>query len=300
LTRAPKRCRKCLRLSSLIGAIAAAMALLVLIILKADTHTDTPVHRWTWKLVLLPGSVVLSLCVGTYLFTTFFAALENVDPDDEEYQVTVFKAVRVDGLRVFHEGETFRDVLLMMGYVVLASYAAFIAQTGCRIECNSPYGLMGVAFAVLYALRFCFVFVHTYYNFYRMKVMVNETIHFQETFNEKRLFSKALPDMTANGCAGLYHHWSAVIFFCCITMVALLGTVWIENGLCQTSCTKQFHCYKYLLTCVYLIEGFYIFTVLVVRYCRRTSGLEALEAVIQTISNNRYHVRELMPTEDDL
>jgi hypothetical protein len=65
----------------------------------------------------------------------------------------------------------------------------------------------------------------------------------------------------------------------------VLGTVWVLNRECAARCTRLFRYAQYMLVGMYVVEGLFLVTWLLMRFYRRSSGVEAVQDLINHLND---------------
>lgn len=276
------------RLRILLSVLAALsfVAFFILAFLKFDGHTG--VRHLSWKMICVPAlSCCAAFLVGymSIRYYTRHAAFTYTSDAAASYLL----GVRVEALDAFHQAWVFRDVLLGMAMLLLAGIGAAVSLSDCR-TCNTPYSLLTIGSAVLYALRAAHLAWKQAEAWRRLRLMVAEVARFQEFLDQQRLFNHVLPDLVAQR-RGL-HTWLSCFLALAVALLAGLGSVWVAGRNCVVTCGATYIGSKYLLYGIYCVEALYAASELYLRYRQRLSGVEALEGLVERLdTENRQEKR---------
>jgi hypothetical protein len=245
----------------MVMAYVALYALVVLILLKLDGRSRA--GHWSWAEITVPTLTPLLVFSSLWFLIHYYTyptvtEHQSVDADRMFFQ----HGVSARKIEDYHEIVAFRDVLLIGAYMLFMVYCAIIYNTPCT-GCNTPYKLLSFGCGLVYALRAIYVVCMMYADFHWLKLMAAEIRRYQHSprENERRLFSQVFPDLQRTGMLS-YAPYIQMVCFGCTFVLALFGTIWIENEDCMVMCSKQYYSYKYLLVCIYFCEAFFVITCL--------------------------------------
>jgi len=186
----------------------------------------------------------------------------------------------------YHEAQAFRDVLLLLLYIVFAFFGLAIYMTPCN-GCNTPYPLLAMGVVVTYGIRALVKTYHLPYFYYRYNLLAREVYNYQLYLDERRLQEDTTKDVH------LTSDWSLAylidfFFFMCSVILALLGTVWVTNNNCAVRCIRLFHYCKYLLGGMYVLESFYGLSVLLLQFYQRSTGVEKVLQIFKRLRSQYF------------
>jgi len=246
------------------------------------------VSAWSWTLLLVVPVVVAGASALIWLGIHYFSTLAAEQQDVEEINPRDFlknrRVVNVYSIENYSEAYCFRDITLFLCYSFFAVYAVLVALTPCS-GCNTPYKVVAVGATVCYVMRIALLWYHLVYFYSHFKTLTKELFAYQHGFDkvgESRMFNAVIPDLYwPNGW-----WWSAMIdagAFVTTLALAVLGSIWVSSNECALGCTRLFNYSQYLVVGVFVLEGVYIVSSLLLRFYRRASGVEAIQDLINHI-----------------
>jgi len=282
----------------LVGTAVSIELMVIFIVLKIDAHTA--VGHWSWFTILVIPLATAAVCITAWLLFRFYVDLANEQQMVEIVNARDFlkdrRRVNVYTIESYSEASVFRHSLLLVAYIFLLVYGALVARTPCS-GCTTPYSMLAISISVCYAVRLgllCYS-VTRYYAHYR--VMSKEIFKYQHEFDkigESRMFNDVVPDLYWPN----YWEWGVLIdagIFAVTLAFAVLGTIWTNNNECALRCTARFHNCQFLLYGMWTIEGLYVVTAGLLRYFKRSSGVEALQDLFNAL---RDQSRGLLALDD--
>jgi len=173
------------------GALSLEV-LVVFLILKLDGKTLGNLSFIS--LIMIPISVI-GFCL--LLWTSFHylalgatdsARVSTINPNE------LLKEVSVEKIEEYHEAQAFRDVLLLLLYIVFAFFGLAIYMTPCN-GCNTPYPLLAMGVVVTYGIRALVKTYHLPYFYYRYNLLAREVYNYQLYLDERRLQEDTTKDV---------------------------------------------------------------------------------------------------------
>jgi len=198
----------------------------------------------------------------------------------------LLKEVSVENIESYHETQVFRDIILLFLYIIFGFFGLTIYMTPCH-RCNTPYPLLAIGIMVTYAIRALVKAYNLPFFYHRFNILAREVFNYQLYFDERRLQQDSVKDVYMTGSWNI----AALIdlfFFMCSIILASLGTVWVSNNECAVRCIRLFHYSKYLLGGMYVLEGFYCMTVLILRYYQRVLGVERVLDIFRRLRTQYF------------
>jgi len=273
--------------------------MVIFIVLKVDNKTN--VANWSWLTILVIPLFVAAICIAVWLAFRFYVDLAQEQQSVEMVNARDFlkdrRRVNVYTIESFAEVTTFRYTMLFVAYVYLLVYGALVARTPCS-GCTTPYSMLSICISVCYAARLgllCYSLTR-YYAHYRL--MTKEIFKYQHEFDkigETRMFHDVVPD--------LYWpenwEWGVLIdtgVFLTTIAFAVLGTIWTTNNECALRCTARFHNCEFLLYGMWTIEGLFLISAGLLRFFKRSSGVESLQALFNSLRDQNR--RRLLTLDD--
>jgi len=277
-------------LALLTGALSLEL-MIIFIILKLDGRTA--VHHWSWMLLIVIPLATTAACALIWLTVHYVSTLAENQQDatkvDKKEYLRNRSYVNVLAVDTYSETSVFRDALLVFCYLALLSYGVVAYTTPCT-SCNTPYKILSIAVTLCYGIRIFLLGYTCTLKYAYFKVVTKEVFAYQSGFDqvgESRMFNDVLPDLgwpkddEDGGCGSRGWWWwvTRIDFgiFLMTVLFAVVGTLWIVSNECALKCNRLFHYCQYLLLGMYVVEGLYIVTALLLRYYKRSSGVESLQ-----------------------
>jgi len=189
--------------------------------------------------------------------------------------------LEIENLELYHEIVIFRSLLLIFTYGFYVTYSAFLIRIPCN-HCDTPYRMMAIALVSTYGIRIFCLLWNLFFNFHFYRLMTTEVDMLKHSTSDYRFFFKVVPDLSRNGSLSVSTGIELAMFMITLAF-ALLNTLWIAQDLCEKSCPRIFHAYEYLQVALYLLEVSYVISVLILRYLKRTLGIEGIEKIIDLV-----------------
>jgi len=280
-------CSSVVKVLSLMTSGLSIELMVIFIVLKVDGKTA--VANWGWGTILIIPLAVAAVCLATWLAFRFYVDLAQ-QQDVEDLNARDFlkdrSRVNVYTIESFAEASVFRHSMLFVAYVFLLIYAALAARTPCS-GCSMPYTFITIGASCCYAVRLgllCYSLTR-YYAHYR--VMTKELFKYQHEFDkigESRMFNDVVPDLYWP----TYWEWGVLIDAGVVIVTvgfAVMLTIWTHNKECALTCPVKFHNCSYLLYGMWTIEGLYVITAGLIRFFKRSSGVESLQDLFNSLRN---------------
>jgi hypothetical protein len=281
-------CSSGMKLTALLLGGVALELMIIFIILKAD-HS-TAVDSWSWIYLLAIPLALAAVCAAAWLaidyFVTLAADFPHVDPDHARDFLKNRRRVNVYGIADYSETWVFRAGVLLICYIFMIVYGVLVYVTPCA-NCNTPYGMLALGVTLCYGGRAIILCYDLVMHFAHFKTITKEVFKYQHEFDkvgETRMFQQVVPDLYWPSTWS----WGILIdggIFLTTVLFAVLGTMWIRGHECALRCVRTFHYCQYFLLAMYVLEGLYVVTALLLRFYQRSSGVEAL----QVLFNQLYH-----------
>ncbi len=201
------------------------------------------------------------------------------------------RVVNVYSIGNYAESYVFRDVVLALCFLVFIIFSFFVGTTACS-GCNTPYKVVAIVTGIAYLIRFGILWYHLTYFFAHFNTMTKEIFSYQHGFDrvgESRMFNDVVPDLHWPN----QWWWSGVIdagFFVTTLALSALGSMWLSGNECAVRCTRLFHYMQYLIAGVFVVEGLYIISVLLLRFYRRASGVEAVQDLLNHLYRSDHSI----------
>jgi len=270
-----------LKLCASVSGLLCFYLAYILIILKSDGYSA--VSTWSWSKVFLP-------CGSATMFFFFLWACVNylsssskgiiVDPSvgfsyTRDAARKFLHRVDVANVVLYHEMRVFRDVVLLVVYSALIAFSVLVTYTPCT-GCHTPFKMFSIGAAVTYGLRLLWLFLAIPAYLGWIKTMTSELRRYQQSPDDDRLFFRVVPQL-AHGSAFTFCSFFLPFSFCaCTVILAALAGVWLLQGDCRHICPRQYATYEYLLAAVFVVEGCYFLSFVILRYLRRVMAAEAI------------------------
>ena len=258
-------------------SVLSGLAFVVLLVLKVEGSTS--VREWSWRTVCIPTlatALGAAIVYSVIRYVTRHAAFTYTSDAAASYLLGI-KTSHIDW---FHQMNVFRDSLIVMGFLILSGEGVGISLIGCK-GCNTPYSLLSIGAAVLYAARAMHTVVQAIGAWRRWRLMVVEVGKFQEFLDQSRLFNQVLPDLVLRNRS--VHTWISCFVTLAIWMLTGLGSVWVSNRNCMAACVQTVLACKYLLMGMVSLEVLYWASEIYLAYRLRISGVENLETLIDRL-----------------
>jgi len=275
--------------------------MIIFIVLKVDGKTA--VANWSWGTILVIPIAVAAVCMAIWLVFRFYVDLAQPDNTDTGQLNSARdflkdrRRVNVYTIESFAEASVFRHSLLFVAYAFLLVYGALAARTACG-NCATPYTFISIGASVCYAIRLgllCYSLTR-YYAHYR--VMTKELFKYQHEFDkigESRMFNDVVPDLFWPS----YWEWGVLIdagVFITTVGFATMLTIWTSHNECALTCAAKYHNCSYLLYGMWSVEGLYVISAGLIRFFKRSSGVEALQDLFNALRDQNR--RMAMALED--
>jgi len=268
-------------LALLAGALSIEL-LIIFIILKVDGRTG--VAHWSWTLLLVIPLGAAAVCALVWLTVHYVSTLadnlqsvDNLDPKEYLRNRSYVNVFHIDN---YSEASVFRESLLVICYLAFFSYGVVVYTTSCS-GCNTPYKMMSIGVTICYGFRLILLGYMCTLKYAHFRVITKEVFAYQHGFDqvgESRMFNEVIPDLYWP--KNEWWWWITRIdfgVFLITVMFAVIGTLWIASNECALKCNRLFHYCQYLLVGMYVVEGLYIVTALLLRFYKRSSGVEAIQ-----------------------
>jgi hypothetical protein len=265
-------------LSSVLAALSFTL-FFILAMLKMDGRSA--VGHWSWASVAAPTLSAMGFCILVYCVIHYFTR-HTAFTYTSDAAASYLLGIRTRDLDFWHQTWVFRDCLLGIGFLLLCILGIFLSLLPCE-NCNTPYSLLSIGAASLYALRVGHLLLQQAYGFRRMRLMILEVSKFQEFLDQHRLFNQVLPDLYSRNKEA--QKWLSTFFFLGIVILAVLGSIWIDARNCASVCAATYLSSKYLLYGMYALELFYFVSTFFLVYLARISGVETIENLIERLEN---------------
>lgn len=249
--------------------------------LKYDGFTSAA--KIPWSLVIIPGLSVafVMLVLWTSVHYVNAGSDLNVRWTNDIIRVSLTN-LSADDIEVYHERYLFRDVMLVMAFVMMTAYAGLVNSSACGKPCDVPFHMFSTVLLVSNAVRIAAVFLRSYFEYHRLRLLASELRYYKSWRDDSRFRERVVPLLAFRFGFNFYSVIEGAFFICSALLLAL-ATVWVETDACIDSCPKTYQLTKYLVLAVYAFESGYLLSVLALVYFRRTSGLERAELMIEWI-----------------
>jgi hypothetical protein len=257
--------------------------LAIFIILKVDGFSELTRLDWV-TLIVLPFVIGAAFVIVWMIVHFYSVGAENVNkaillnPQEVLMDPDIISVHSIEDYNEFH---VFRDILLFAMYCFFIVYGVAIYVTPCR-NCNTPYDMLSLGIIITYSIRTLVLIYHFQFYVRRYNLMSREISNYRTLMDEDRLFKDSLPDLHASDEYSYSYLLDSAMFMATLAL-AMLGTVWVANNECAIRCVKLFHYSKYLLGGMYILEAFYLISVLLLRFHFRMSGVETIQTLFSRI-----------------
>jgi len=269
--------------------------MLVFVILKLDQRTK--IQQLSWAQVIGLPSGVAGFFLVVYLIIHFLSVGANESERVASANpVELLKEVDVENIEGYHQARMFRDLLLLFAFGLLTAYGLIIRMTPCQ-HCHTPFALLSTGVTVCYCVRILLLLYHMFHYFKRYNIMASEISTYQHYNDERRLIDGAMADLSRVE-EWPYCNVVDLSVFVANLMLALMATVWIENNDCALRCARLFDYSKFLLVGLYVTEGLFMFSVLVIQYYHRVSGVELATSACARLGQQRSSTQMLFKTKN--
>jgi len=290
-------------LALLTGALSLEL-MIIFIILKVDGRTA--VQQWSWMLLIVIPLAITAACALIWLVVHYISTLAENQQDltslDAKEYLRNRSFVNVFAIDNYSETSVFRDGLLLFCYLALFTYGIVVYTAQCA-SCNTPYKILSISVTLCYGFRIILLGYTCTMKYAYFKVITKEVFAYQHGFDqvgESRMFNEVVPDL--GWPRDEWWWWIIRIdfgLFLTTIMFSVIGTMWIISNECASKCRLLFHYCQYLLLGMYVAEGLFIVTALLLRYYKRSSGVESLQNLFNyLVTRNRIAVEKQKALED--
>ncbi len=258
--------------------------------LKEDGRTS--VGNWPWSVVVIPTMAISFVLFLLWAFIHYLKAGKDLETRWNMELVNYhFGIFNVDDIEVYHERYLFRDVMMIFVYFVTIMYAGLINATRCH-NCNTPFGLLSTSVIIINSLRLLFTLLRAYFEYHRLRHLADEVRAYKAWRDEHRLREFSVPSLTNRLSFNIYSALEAVCFFFIVCFIGM-GTIWVEGGACEMTCSKGYHLTKHLVVVLYVFESVYALSVVALVYFRRSLNIERIESMIAWINADNLKKAEI-------
>jgi len=237
-----------------------------------------------WSLVVIPGLAVAFAMLVIWTSVHYVNAGSDLDVrwTNDIVRATLTN-LSSDDIEVYHERYLFRDVMLIVAFVMTTAYAGLVNSSVCGKACKVPFKMFSTVLLVTNVIRLLAVLLRSYFEYHRLRQLATELRYYKSWRDETRFRERVVPMLTLRFGFNFYSVIEGAFFIATIILLAL-ATIWVETGACEDTCPKTYQLTKYLVLAVYAFETSYLLSVLALVYFRRTSGLERAESMIAWVA----------------